>query len=226
MNLLLIIVILLFLVLAVVGLNRGFLKCIMPVAALLIASVLLVAFAPHIRDALIKHTEIDEKLSDNIRGKLEDVLKPESTSDDEDGSTASPASSLLPEGWKALFGSQPDFLGLSEGEDLLRKVSDALASVILTAMVYVFGLPVLYVILLLIGRLMGLFTEMPILKQTDQMLGLLLGVVVAFILTEFIMFVITGASHTEYGQKFMTMISESSVLRFFYRINLMKVLFR
>ena len=204
MNWLLIVVIALMFLMAVVGIHRGFVRMVYPFAAMVLSVVILVFLAPYLRDTLQKHTEIDER----IEARIYEALRPEFTSDQ-------PLSEQLDR--LPLPKSLLDSVKGSVDETASHTLDAAVHAV--SAMVYVGGFLVIYILLLLFGRVLKLAAKLPVIRQADKILGLLLGLLMAVLLTDLFFLLLTSLSHTPFGQKMMRMTAESSILSFLYDMN-------
>jgi len=213
MNWLLIVVIALMFLMAVVGIHRGFVRMVYPFAAMVLSVVILVFLAPYLRDTLQKHTEIDER----IEARIYEALRPEFTSDQ----PLSEQLDRLPLP-KSLLDSVKGSVDETASHTLdaaVHAVSSRFTGIILGAMVYVGGFLVIYILLLLFGRVLKLAAKLPVIRQADKILGLLLGLLMAVLLTDLFFLLLTSLSHTPFGQKMMRMTAESSILSFLYDMN-------
>ena len=221
MNWLLIAVLVLVIVMAVVGLHRGFIRSVYPFVAMIVTIVLLYFLAPHLRDFLMKHTEIDERIETRIFTALGEELPLVS-------------SKPLPEQIQNLSLPKPILETLTEAveenagaalDTVLHAVSQRLTRTVITAMVYVGGFIIIYILLLLLGRLLRLATKLPVLKQADKILGLVLGLLMAVLVVDLFFIFLTGFAQFSFGRKMMSMIAESEILSFLYEMNFLTRIF-
>ena len=221
MNWLLIAVLVLVIVMAVVGLHRGFIRSVYPFVAMSVTIVLLYFLAPHLRDLLMKHTEIDERIETRIFTALGEELPLVS-------------SKPLPEQIQNLSLPKPILETLTEAveenagaalDTVLHAVSQRLTRTVITAMVYVGGFIIIYILLLLLGRLLRLATKLPVLKQADKILGLVLGLLMAVLVVDLFFIFLTGFAQFSFGRKMISMIAESEILSFLYEMNFLTRIF-
>ena len=216
MNALFAAVIGLILVLAAVGMHRGFIKGIWPFAALIITMAVLWFLAPYFRDRLIEGTQIDERLELKIYTALESRVMPDTPVSEQVKDWP------LPEGMRESLTKAADSAADGALYSALHAVSTSMMRTSISVISYVGGFIVIYLVLLLIGKLLKLAAKLPVLKQADKFLGLVLGLLSAFLLIDIFFLILSGLSHTEFGLEMMRLIAENRFLSALYEINPLK----
>ena len=215
MNVLLIVVLLIFIISAVVGMHRGFIKSVWPFLAMIITIMLLWILAPVIKNFLISHTRAEERIETKLFTQIRENVLPDT-----------PLSEQMTD-WKIPESLKEKLKGsvetkLQEAADTeIHTISRSLSETILTVMAFVGGFVVIYILLLVVGLLLRITAKLPVLKQTDKFLGLLAGLVMAYLMVNLLFLMITAMMHTDFGSKLMGMIAESPILSFLYRINIL-----
>ena len=87
------------------------------------------------------------------------------------------------------------------------------------------GFIIIYILLLLLGRLLRLATKLPVLKQADKILGLVLGLLMAVLVVDLFFIFLTGCAQFSFGRKMISMIAESEILSFLYEMNFLTRIF-
>ena len=219
MNYLLIAVGILFLVMAVVGLHRGFIRSIWPFAAMILTVVLLWILAPVFRDALMENTQMDERIELKIHTSISEKTKPDSPLSEQLRDWP------LPKSMKEALSETVDEAvdqSLNAGDSAISRY---LMGTTMTAISYIGGFIVIYLVLLLIGKLLKLASKLPVLSQADKILGLLVGILWAFLIVEVFFLIMTGFSHTPFGTQIMKMIADSDILSALYELNFLTGIF-
>ena len=100
-----------------------------------------------------------------------------------------------------------------------------MANLILTVLSYVVTFLLAVLVLKLLMGALDVLTELPVLKSINRVLGFLLGSIQGLCVVWVLFLVITILGSTDMGSKLLGMISESSLLSFFYDTNIfLKVL--
>ena len=74
-------------------------------------------------------------------------------------------------------------------------------------------------------RLLRLATKLPVLKQADKILGLVLGLLMAVLVVDLFFIFLTGFAQFSFGRKMISMIAESEILSFLYEMNFLTRIF-
>lgn len=106
-------------------------------------------------------------------------------------------------------------------------IAGFMANLILTVLSYVVTFLLAIIVLKLLMLMLDAITELPVLKSVNRILGFLVGGLQGVCMVWLLFLVITILGSTDMGSKLLSMISESSLLSFFYDTNIfLKVLMR
>lgn len=210
MNWLLIILVIFVAIKAVVSYKKGFAKMLLSLSASILTLVLVWLFAPAVKSFILEHTDAQETLAVRLDKALDGRL-PELSSEVFSGDD-----SILPESLRASLAETLTTYRASG----VHAVSLSISKLLITAASYGVLFLFLWLALKIVGYVLHLVTRLPVLKQVNGFMGLVLGLLEAYILIGILFVLITAFTHTELGMTLMEQIGSSRVLTFMYNYNL------
>lgn len=211
-----IIVLLIILIFGFVGYKRGFVKTAFGMASFFIAIILAFCLYKAVAYTLAERTEIDEWIYNAIAGKasqegnIETNDEPESNNDNQ---SIEEAVKNLPENMK-------EQLGLDEMKDqtkaiVAEKVTEVALNIISFVGIYVVVRITLAIVCFVLDKLMLL----PVLKQVNEIMGLIIGVVQGLLGTCVVFAIITFLTSVCGMDVIIAYINNSVIARFLYENN-------
>lgn len=230
-NILTLIVILIILFYAFGGVRNGFIKSLLSMVFFILAAVLVYFANPYVSGFLKNQTPVYAVLEE----KCQEIFDVEKLLGKEIG-TEEPSRTEQTEMIESL--PLPDILKeqLTENNNDVGYLKLAvtnfeeylagfMANLILTVLSYVVTFLLAVLVLKLLMGALDVLTELPVLKSINRVLGFLLGSIQGLCVVWVLFLVITILGSTDMGSKLLGMISESSLLSFFYDTNIfLKVL--
>lgn len=211
-----IIVLLIILIFGFVGYKRGFVKTAFGMASFFVAIILAFCLYKAVAYTLAERTGIDEWIYNAIAGKasqednIETNDEPESNNDNQ---SIEEAIKNLPENMK-------EQLGLDEMKDqtkaiVAEKVTEVALNIISFVGIYVVVRITLAIVCFVLDKLMLL----PVLKQVNEIMGLIIGVVQGLLGTCVVLAIITFLTSVCSMDVIIACINNSVIARFLYENN-------
>lgn len=204
------------------GYWRGFIRVAFSLAAVLIMTVLVSWLAPYMNQFLQEHTPLQERITEKCVATIQEMSQDTIQSEAEerlDGANSQGIS--LPGQWSEQLaqmaaGAMDDALA---GSGIYQQVGAYLADLILRGIS--FGLTFLLVglILKIIIRLLDVVARLPVLKGINRFFGAAAGLVEGLLVVWVLLFVVTLACTSSWGQQAMAGIRQSEFLSFLYHYN-------
>ena len=212
-----IIPIVVFVLAAIIGWKRGFIKMLVSLLAMILAVALTWIFTPMIKDLIANNTSFDESMGQKIE---ETVLKDAETDEAVD---AMVDQFPLPESVKNTIRTEIE--ARTEGMTKREALGLLLSNVILTALVSLAIFIVFMLLIHLIGKLLDLVNRLPGFKQVNGFLGMILAVAEAFLFLDLCLLILVPLSGTGIGKYIVDEIHKSQVLTWVYENNFLVYLF-
>lgn len=211
----------LFLVCILFGVKRGLLRVIVSVAGLIVSMVVAVYVAPHVSGYLQEHTQLDEKIAGYITEELQFSHKDQEATRsiqvaviNELPLSESLKSTILDNNNSEMYNA----LGVSTVYDYITK---SIAVVALNAVVFLLLIFICRIFFFFLGRSIGNFAKLPIVRSIDKIGGGLLGAMKWLILI-WIFFLILSITNTfTWSQEIIKQINESAPLKLLYENNIL-----
>lgn len=103
--------------------------------------------------------------------------------------------------------------------EISDKIAESIAGVIITAISFLVLFIVLDIVIHFVGKLLDWITELPLLKQVNEIFGLLLGLVEGLLIVWVLCILLTAFTGTEFGQTILKQINDNSFLSLIYNNN-------
>lgn len=211
----------LFLICVLAGWIQGLFRVVISVAGL-VASIFVAAYvAPHISGYLEEHTKVDDQIASYIANELQFSESEEDTSK---GVQVAIINELpLSEEIKSsiLNNNNSEMYEALDAIGVYDYIARSVAVVILNAVIFLLLIFICRVFFFFLGKAVGGFTKLPIVKWIDKVGGGLLGAMkgLIFIWIFFLLLSITGTS--VWSQSLVSEISQSAILKLLYDNNLL-----
>lgn len=221
MNTVCIIIGIIFLVCVLVGWVQGLFRVLVSVAGIIVSILIATYVAPHISGYLEEHTKLDEQIAEKIAEELQFSEMEEETSK---GIQVAVISDLpLPEGMKAniLDNNNSEMYEALNVSGVYEYIAKTIAVVILNAGVFLTLTLACRIFFFFLGKGIGGFTDLPIVKGIDKFGGGFLGAIRGLILIWIFFLFLSVASTASWSQEIVAQISELGILKLLYDNNLL-----
>lgn len=250
MNITLIVTIVILTVCALVAYKKGFVKTVFATCSLILALMLTVWLNPIVSKNLqsndkimdffkekiqtvMKLSELEEKYANMSNKQVVESLFPDILVEMLNGSMGEYIKDNTKkfEGLESIEGSEgiegSESIEGSENAEVLEKqmffdkLAEAIAGLVITAISFLALFILLDIVVHFVGKLLCWITEFPLLKQVNEIFGLLLGLVEGLIIVWVLCIFLTAITGTEIGQEILKQINESWFLKLIYNNNLL-----
>ena len=215
MNWLLVVVLVILAGHTIKGYRRGLLRVLFSVASLLI-TVLFVAWAtPYVSNFLKENTKIYQKVETKCEQKVQKEEK--STGLLEEYGIRLPKSIE-----EKLFGNvEKGADGVLETSGVYKAMAEPLAQLAVDGIAFFVSLIVCAIILHLIGGVLDIASELPVIKGINQVLGLGAGLLYGLLLVWLFFYFVAVMQAFPFGQSLLAMIQQSEFLTALYEDNML-----
>lgn len=223
-NIFLIVVLAIIAVCTIIGYARGFIKTVFSMAAMLIMLILTVILSPYVKTYIRENTKLPEKVYSGVEEKfnLSEKFEVDAT-----GKMTDYVDTLgLPDKLNEVILEKAKESGEAVDEGLSLARDEAVSSIykqitdiVLSAIAYVFTFAVVGVIMVVAGLLLNIMEKLPVIKQMNKLLGLLIGFLQGYLVISLLYVIATALGATGFGSGILEMVGESSVLSFIYDHN-------
>lgn len=227
MNMTLIIVGILFVVFAVVGYWKGFIKIVASLAATILTIVLVTVMTPFVSDFLLKTLPLEQTMQEKCDEILLDALGEGMSIDTIDGSREQQITAIenakIPDFFRQLLlaNNKAEIyasLGVNTFTDYIgsyfaKLIANILAFLLLAVVVTI-------VVQILLGVL-GVIGKLPVVGGINRLAGGVLGLAIALILVWVFFLLITLLYNTGFGRQCFADISENAFLKYLYDNNIL-----
>ena len=222
MNIALIITIAILALCAFASYKKGFVQAVFSTCSLIAALILTIWLNPIVS----KNLQSNDEIMNFFKEKIQTVMNLAEL--EEEHKTASNAEFVealnLPDIFVEMLdkgmGDYMEDSAVSIAE-LSDRIAGSIAGVIITAISFLVLFIVLDIVIHFVGKLLDWMTELPLLKQVNEIFGLLLGLVEGLLIIWVLCILLTSFAGTEFGQTVLKQINESSFLSLIYNNNLL-----
>ena len=201
------------LVMAIVGIKKGFMRMVLSTGAALIAALIVWFMTPVVKDFVKKNTQLDEKLNQKVYELLENRREGSSDESTIDGLN-------LPSRLTDKIKDSGGYL-LMDRWGITEKIGDIIISA--GAAVALFILSLILVRLLI--KVTDLVNKLPVIHQLNGVLGAAAGLLEAWLILNVIFVVLTVFVRAEWANKVMLDIQNNPLTKWLYEHNfLLKIL--
>jgi len=222
MNITLIITIVILVLCAFAAYKKGFVQAVFSTCSLVAALILTIWLNPIVSKNLQSNDDIMGffKEKTQVVMKLAEVEAEHSTSSNEEFVEALNLPDIFV---KMLDKGMGDYIEDSTVTiaEVSDKIAESIAGVIITAISFLVLFIALDIVIHIVGKLMDWITELPLLKQVNEIFGLLLGLVEGLLIIWVLCILLTAFTGTEFGQTILKQINGSSFLSLIYNNNLL-----
>ena len=210
------------------GFRRGFLKIVLTTLALVVTIVAAGLIAPHLTDWL-ETTFIGKSVEKSIDSYVETKIEPKSEA------IVNKTKEMQEEIIQAL--PLPKFLRkdisnkndeseykLLDVKNFKEYISTRLSRIVLQAICYILLLIVIYAVLRIILKIVGVIGKIPVIGGINRLLGAILCVIEGVLILWCICLLLTAISGTSVGIAALNVVEESPVLKLIYNNNLLVTL--
>lgn len=227
----LIIVALVFLITAFYGYKKGFVNIVLTLVASVAAMLLTFVLMQPVTKLIKDNTDWDTKLEEQMNGYISEYIDEYIPNDIDsvkvtDEMLEQIEEIPIPESIKNMLleDNIQEKIDDSGADDIGEYLSKELAALILNVIVYVCILVIITIIFGIIIKACNIITRLPVIKEVNNILGLVIGLAEGLIIVWVLALFVTALAGTEMGQEILRQISDNNVLSFIYKNNpLMKI---
>ena len=223
MNWLLVVVLVILAGHTIKGYLRGLLRVLFSVASLLI-TVLFVAWAtPYVSNFLKENTKIYQKVETECEQKVRKDTKEQIVQKEEKSTGLLEEYGIrLPKSIEEkLFGNvEKGADGVLETSGVYKAMAEPLAQLAVDGIAFFVSLIVCAIILHLIGGVLDIASELPVIKGINQVLGLGAGLLYGLLLVWLFFYFVAVMQAFPFGQSLLAMIQQSEFLTALYEDNM------
>lgn len=200
--------ILLFMILCgIYGYCRGLIKMIYSVSAFIIASVVMIIFAPYVSNQFKNFEPLTSRIQEPLKETIQQKLD-EGTNLDE-----------ILKGYAHLTQKFSDSSGLST-EQLAGEAALSVTNYICEVAAYVFLFLVIRIVLAIAAKALNIFEKLPVINTMNRLGGLALGIIESMGCVWLFFMLVDICSATKAGIKMLEMIDQNAFLSGLYQNNL------
>lgn len=228
MNWLFIVVAIFWIIMAIVGIKKGFLRMLYSISALLISLILTFILYSQVADIICENTQFDEFLYEKYTSYIEET---ESDEEKEDTSfIIKMAESMSIDTEDETFKSIAELVE-TKTEDANETVNEItseikhtlavkLATMTINVVSFILTLLIIGLILLIILNVIKVIEKIPVIKGMNRFLGFLLGAGMGLLIIWLFFAFITVLAATSFGNNCLQCISENEFLTWIYKVNI------
>lgn len=222
MNIALIVTIVILALCAFAAYKKGFVQTVFSTCSLIAALILTIWLNPIVS----KNLQSNDKIMGFFKEKIQTVMNlAEVEAEHSNSSNAEFVEALnLPNIFVEMLDKgmgdyiEDSSVSIAEVSD---RIAESISGVIITAISFLVLFIVLHIVIHFVGKLLDWITELPLLKQVNEIFGLLLGLVEGLLIIWVLCILLTAFTGTEIGQTILKQINESSFLSLIYNNNLL-----
>lgn len=221
-NVTLIIVIAMFLAFAIIDGKRGFVKSVYALVGVVLAIILTIVITPY-TGAILKNWDTPyNSVHEKVAGKV-DLPDVEVYSQEQQDSVSGFLEKLhLPESVNARISTRGEELQLQADEAVKNAeeyLVDSITDIILDCIAFIVTFLLVFIAIRIVFGLLGLAAKLPVIKQADKILGVVIGIVECLFIITILSIAVTCISSTELGSSILDDIGSSGFLTFLYSNN-------
>lgn len=233
MNWLLIAVSAFWIIMAIVGIKKGFLRMLYSISAMVISIVLTIILYSQVANLICENTQFDEFLYEKYTSYIEesetnkDAEEPsfimelaESVSIDTEGETFKAIEKLVEEGTESAGEAVNEITS-----EIKHALAVKLATMTVNVVAFILTLLVIGLVLLFILNIIKVIEKIPVIKGMNRFLGFVLGAGMGLIVIWIVFAIITVLAATTFGNNCLKCISESQLLTWIYKANIFTKIF-
>lgn len=204
------------LVLAFIGLRRGIIKSILSILSIVITMIAVFLFTPAVSEFIKSNTTITNKIYEVVNEKIitEEFFKEVSEEKMVEGLN-------LPESFKEKILENNTLSNYTQlGVNSFREyVSTTVTDIIFNAVVFCLSFLVIFIVIRLIFAAINLVTKLPVINETNKILGLVFGLAEGLIVVWGFFAIVTMLGSTGIAQDVFEQVNDSAILSFLYNVN-------
>ncbi len=212
------VVIIFLVIMAIVGLKKGFIKMLFSLVSLIVTIVLTIIISPHVADFLMESTELYDIAQEKTCEFIENVVL---AMEEEAGESKTIDELPLPEVIKDLLheNNNEESYGILGVDNLADYIGAYVARMVVNAVAFSGTFLVIFLAIKLVVALLDLISKLPLINGVNKLAGAALGLVEAFIILWILCLAVTSFAGAEWGRTLLNMINESEFLSFIYNNN-------
>lgn len=232
MNWLLIAVAAFWLIMAIVGIKKGFLRMLYSISALVVSLILTFMLYSQVADIICENTQFDEFLYEKYTSYIEEkdsdssedssfiIKMAESMSIDTEDETFKLIESLVEDGAENAENAVNEITS-----DIAKALAVKLVTMTINVVAFILTLLIIGIILLVILNVIKLVEKIPVIKGMNRFLGFVMGAGMGLIIIWIVFSIITVLAATSFGNTCLKCISESEILTWIYKTNIFTKIF-
>lgn len=223
LNILLIVVWIILAVFTLWGYWRGFIRVAFSLAALVVMALLVSWLSPYMDSFLREHTSLEEKISGQCVAMVQEMAREQVQAGAEERLAAAESQGgiQIPAQWgEALAQKTAGALDQAlEETGIYQEAGMYLADMILRGISFGATFLLVAIVLKIVIHLLDLVARLPVLKGINRILGAVAGLAEGLLAVWVLLFIVTLACTSPWGQHALASIQESKFLTFLYQNN-------
>lgn len=221
MNWLEIVILVVIVLMAVIGLQRGFIRMIVGLLAMILALIGTAFLAPMLSDYINEQTGMRQTIAAEISTYLEEQIDEKLEQSTAAAQKEAIDNLSLPDNVKEALQknnttSMYKELGVSTFSEY---ISNYVATAGIAALSYLIVFLVIYIVLRVVFMALNIVSLLPFLKGVNKLAGAALGIIQAVVYIWVFFSIATAAMSTSWGMAMLTLIGQSKFLTFLYQYN-------
>lgn len=223
LNLLLIVVLIIMALFTLWGYWRGFIRVAFSLVALVVMVLLVSWLSPYMNSFLREHTPLQEQISQRCAELVREIAQEQVQGEAREQLAAAERQGgiQLPAQWREQLAEKTAGALDRALEDtgMYQEVGTYLGDLILSGISFVVTFTLVGIILKIAIHLLDIVAKLPVLKGINRILGAAAGLAEGLLAVWALLFIITLACTSQWGQQAMASIQESRLLTFLYQHN-------
>lgn len=223
LNIFLIVVLVIMGVFTLWGYWRGFIRVIFSLVALVVMALLVSWLSPYMNRFLQEYTSLEERIQSRCVAMIREMAQDEvqENAQEQLEKAESQGELKLPAEWsRQLARKSAGALDQAlENTGIYQEAGTYLADMILGGISFVVTFLLVAIIIKIIIHLLDLVARLPILKGINRILGAVAGLAEGLLVVWALLFIVTLACTSQWGQQAIASIQESEFLTFLYQHN-------
>ncbi|MCR5684454.1 MAG: CvpA family protein [Lachnospiraceae bacterium] len=203
---------------AIVGLKRGFIKTVFDFCGMFVAVILTVLISPYVAALMRNNASIydafNSKIAEHVHvnfdagnNRLDDYL--------EGLKLPSKVENYVLEGNDAVSQAVDNAV-----ENVNKAIVDRLTDMAINCVAFIITFVILLVIIAIVSMVLDLVAKLPVLNTANKTLGLIAGLIEAYLILSILGVILMALSTSELGISISSQVAANPVLSFIYKHNL------
>jgi len=229
MNWLSIVVLIFWVIMAIIGMKKGFLRMLFSMTAFILSFVLTFALYPVVNDYICHNTQAEEKIYEKYYSYIEKKEK-ENTLENKESFVDKLSNSLMENGDAGYLDDVTKLIEQSTIEtgqvitnvtsELMQSLAAKLALVTIKVLSFLITWIIISIALAIVTSIIKIIEKLPVIKGANRLLGFALGTIYGLLIIWVFFVIVTALAATNIGTSCLNCISQSEFLSLLYKGNI------